>query len=109
MMLQEILELAQFIFIVFFTVFMAECVDYPLLFRDKPTGEYHKLTLGEIILHTPYSEMHFLTQTFIFISVLFWLTRLIVVVYHVFQFWDIKCFYNTALRWSVHGVFYSLA
>jgi len=28
----------------------------------------------------------------------FWSTRLIVVVYHVFQFWDIKCFYNTALR-----------
>ena len=33
MMLQEILELFQFIFIVFFTVFLAECVDYQLLFK----------------------------------------------------------------------------
>ena len=99
MMLQEVLELAQFIFIVFFTVFMAECINYPLLFKDKiPDGEPHKLTLKEIVTWTPFSSMHFLTQTFVFVSVLFWVTRLIVVVYHVFQFWDIKCFYNTALR-----------
>ena len=57
--------------------------------------------LSEIVLHTPFSEMHFLTQAFICISVLFWITRLIVVVYHVFQFWDIKCFYNTALRQGI--------
>ena len=57
--------------------------------------------LSEIVLHTPFSEMHFLTQAFICISVLFWITRLIVVVYHVFQFWDIKCFYNTALRQDI--------
>ena len=99
MMLQEILELAQFIFIVFFTVFMAECVNYPVLFKDKiPDGKPHKLTLRDVVTSTPFSSMHFLTQTFIFVSVLFWVTRLIVVVYHVFQFWDIKCFYNTALR-----------
>ena len=26
------------------------------------------------------------------------ITSFLVVMYHVFQFWDIKCFYNTALR-----------
>ena len=35
MMLQEILELLQFIFIVFFTVFMVECIDYPKLFKVR--------------------------------------------------------------------------
>ena len=39
--------------------------------------------------------MNFLIQVFILISGLFWVT-LIVVVQHLF--WDIKCFYNTALK-----------
>ena len=42
--------------------------------------------------------MTFMTKVFVFISIVFWITRAIVVVYHVFQFWDIKCFYNSALK-----------
>ena len=34
--------------------------------------------------------MSFLTNCFVLVSVTFWATRAIVVVYHVFQFWDIK-------------------
>ena len=37
---------------------------------------------------------------FVLISGLFWFTRLLVVMHHVFQFWDIKCFYNSALKIS---------
>merc|ERR1719210_1368979 len=100
MMLQEILELFQFIFIVFFTVFLAECVDYQLLFKDSLPKDYHgqKMTLNDVTKSVSYNDMSFLTQVFILISGLFWVTRLIVVVHHVFQFWDIKCFYNTALK-----------
>ena len=100
MMLQEILELLQFIFVVFFTVFLAECVDYPVLFRDKPLepNDGRKMTLNDVTRSVSYNDMSFLTQVFILISGLFWVTRLIVVVHHVFQFWDIKCFYNTALK-----------
>ena len=39
-------------------------------------------------------------QMFVLISGLFWFTRLLVVMHHVFQFWDIKCFYNSALKIS---------
>ena len=100
MMLQETLELIQFIFVVFFTVFMAECIDYPLLFKDNlPTGYTGgKITISELIIPVSFGDMRFFTQMFVLISVLFWLTRLIVVIYHVFQFWDIKCFYNSALK-----------
>jgi autophagy-related protein 9 len=35
MMLQELLELIQFIFMIMFTVFLIECVDYPLLFKEQ--------------------------------------------------------------------------
>ena len=91
MMLQEILELLQFIFVVFFTVFLAECVDYPVLFRDKPLepNDGRKMTLNDVTKSVSYNDMSFLTQVFILISGLFWVTRLIVVVHHVFQFWDI--------------------
>ena len=100
MMLQETLELLQFIFVVFFTVFMAECINYPLLFKDTLPKDYngHKITISELIVPVNFGDMRFITQLFVLISVLFWLTRLIVVIYHVFQFWDIKCFYNSALK-----------
>ena len=45
-----------------------------------------------------WGEMRFLTQVFIMISVLFWLTRAFAVFHHVVQYWDIKSFYNTALN-----------
>lgn len=102
MMLQEVLELLQFIFIVCFTVFLAECVNYPVLFRDKPLepNDGHKMTLYDVTSYVDFREMSFLTQMFVLISGLFWFTRLLVVMHHVFQFWDIKCFYNSALKIS---------
>ena len=65
MMLQEVLELLQFIFVVMFTVFLAECVEYEYLFRDKPvpnkpTGS--KLSLHDVTKRVGFYEMHFLTQ-----------------------------------------------
>ena len=122
MILQEILELLQFIFIVIFTVFMLECVDYPKLFKvcypgdisnfkcftffddqDELPPDYkdgHKITLSEVVKTVPFGDMRFLTQVFILISTLFWLTRAFAVLHHIIQYWDIKCFYNTALKIS---------
>lgn len=102
MMLQEVLELLQFVFIVSFTVFLAECVDYPMLFKDKLPEDYkgQKMTISQVTQWVWLSDMSFLTQVFILISILFWITRLIVVIYHIFQFWDIKMFYNNVLKIS---------
>jgi len=100
MMLQELLELIQFIFMIFFTVFMIECIDYPLLFNNKMDAKGGKVHITDVIKLKSFGEMVFLTKCFVFISVAFWVTRAIVVVYHVFQFWDIKCFYNAALKIS---------
>ena len=100
-LLQEVLELLQFIFVVMFTVFLAECVEYEYLFRDKLVPDHlpgTKLSLHDVTKKVGFYEMHFLTQVFIMISALFWLTRVIVVFHRVFQFWDIKCFYNSALK-----------
>ena len=84
-----------------FTVFLAECVEYEYLFRDKLVPDHlpgTKLSLHDVTKKVGFYEMHFLTQVFIMISALFWLTRVIVVFHRVFQFWDIKCFYNSALK-----------
>merc|ERR1719462_792989 len=76
MMLQEVLELLQFIFVVMFTVFLAECVEYEYLFRDKLVPDHlpgTKLSLHDVTKKVGFYEMHFLTQVFIMISALFWL------------------------------------
>ena len=54
----------------------------------------------EVVKSVSWGEMRFLTQVFILISVLFWLTRAFAVLHHVVQYWDIKGFYNTALNIS---------
>ena len=54
----------------------------------------------EVVKPVTFGEMRFLTQVFILISALFWLTRAFAVIHHVVQYWDIKSFYNTALNIS---------
>ena len=43
-------------------------------------------------------ELGFWTVTALFLSGLFWTFRLMKVFYHFVQFWDIKMFFNTALK-----------
>ncbi|XP_034935607.1 autophagy-related protein 9A isoform X2 [Chelonus insularis] len=101
MMLQEVLELGQFIFVVTFSTFLFHCVDYSVLFKDKVIGnESHKVSISDAIL--PRSEvlasMGVLTRICILIAIIFWILRLVKVLYHLTQFWDIKMFFNTALK-----------
>ena len=64
--------------------------------KDYKDG--HKITLLEVVKFVHWGEMRFLTQVFIMISILFWLTRAFAVVHHVSKFWEIKGFYNNALN-----------
>ena len=64
--------------------------------KDYKDGQ--KITLPEVVKTVSWGEMRFLTQVFIMISVLFWLTRAFAVFHHFVQYWDIKGFYNTALN-----------
>ncbi|XP_077978282.1 autophagy-related protein 9A-like [Glandiceps talaboti] len=103
MMMTEIFELIQFIFIALFSTFLLQCVDYMVLFGEKqvnttsPTG---KVTLGDAII--PLDQCASSLDPVIIICLLiagfFWLLRLIKVAYHFFQFWEIRCFYINALK-----------
>uniref|UniRef100_A0A1B6D492 Autophagy-related protein 9 n=1 Tax=Clastoptera arizonana TaxID=38151 RepID=A0A1B6D492_9HEMI len=103
MILQEILELVQFIFVVFFSTFLFNCINYPVLFRDNEnnsTVNNRKIALSDAVLSTGQCieniPLHW--WCVIFVSIIFWLFRAVRVVYHIFQYWNIKAFFNTALK-----------
>lgn len=50
---QQVLDLVQFIFVVIFTLGLAHCVDYPVLFKDKPVVHHNgtdKVTLSDVLI-----------------------------------------------------------
>lgn len=101
MALQEVLELFQFVFVVVFSIFLFNCVDYPILFKDKSlNGTGAKVTLSDAILPTDQCVAYFgaLEWTVIIVASLFWILRLIKVIYNLFQYWDVRAFFNTALN-----------
>ncbi|XP_058809457.1 autophagy-related protein 9A isoform X2 [Phymastichus coffea] len=98
MMLQEGFELAQFVFVVIFTVFLFHGVDYSILFRDKSAGNKTSIIDAIVSSKECLASMGLFTWICILIANIFWLLRLIKVLYHFVQFWDIKCFFNVALK-----------
>lgn len=101
MLVQEVLELVQFIFVISFTVFLLHCVDYPVLFKDKPVvhNGTDKVGLSDVVI--PFGECRkdfgFFTWFALLTACVIWGLRLIRSVYHMVHFWDIKQFFNTAL------------
>ncbi|XP_011304017.1 autophagy-related protein 9A isoform X2 [Fopius arisanus] len=101
MMLQEVLELGQFIFVVAFSTFLFHCVDYSILFKDKLIeNNSHKTTIADAILSSKeiIDSMGLVTWLCILVAGIFWILRLVKVLYHLTQFWDIKNFFNVALK-----------
>ncbi|XP_017773078.1 PREDICTED: autophagy-related protein 9A [Nicrophorus vespilloides] len=101
MLVAEILELVQFVFICGFTTFLIHCVDYPVLFKEKPppSGNSTKIAISDIILSPQECSNDFGLTTYIgiIIGVVVWAWRLVCRVYHLVHFWDVKQFYNCAL------------
>ncbi|CAK9827119.1 Autophagy-related protein 9A [Anthophora retusa] len=101
MMLQEMLELGQFVFVVTFSTFLFHCIDYSVLFKNNVTNSTsHKTSISDAILSTCEcsASMGWVTWICILVAAIFWILRLVKVLYHFTQFWDIKLFFNTALK-----------
>ncbi|KAK0074361.1 hypothetical protein PV325_008457 [Microctonus aethiopoides] len=101
MMLQEIFELGQFIFVVTFSTFLFYCVDYSVLFKDKVIdNNSRKTSISDAILptSTAIASIGLLTWACILIAAIIWILRAVKVLYHATQFWDIKMFFNVALK-----------
>ncbi|KAM9483592.1 autophagy-related protein 9A isoform 1-T1 [Clarias gariepinus] len=107
MLLGEIFELVQLVFVVTFTVFLANCVDYDILFANKFVNhtDSSKVTLPDAFL--PMDVCHdrirdnVLVIFILIISGVFWLHRLVKFLYNVCCYWEIRSFYINALKMSM--------
>ncbi|XP_032763008.1 autophagy-related protein 9B [Rattus rattus] len=107
-LLEDVFQLGQFIFIVTFTTFLLRCVDYNVLFNNQPKnhtrpGPLHsKVTLSDAILPSAQcAEKIHGSPLLVFLLVLaagFWLFQLLRSVCNLFSYWDIKVFYREALH-----------
>lgn len=97
--LQLILELIQFGFVVSFTVFLTHCIDYPVLFHEKVIENRTKVTLSDVVIPLNECRKSFglFTWSMIVTASIVWCLRLMRSAYHILHFWDIKQFYNSAL------------
>nr|XP_031830174.1 autophagy-related protein 9A isoform X4 [Nomia melanderi] len=60
----------------------------------------HKTSINDAILSTGEctASMGLITWICILVAAIFWILRAVKVLYHLTQFWDIKLFFNTALK-----------
>jgi autophagy-related protein 9 len=76
---------------------------YIFLSRDNvnnSSSSHQKISLSDAVLptHECVASLGALTWVCILVAVIFWILRAIKVMYHLFQFWDIKQFFNAALK-----------
>ncbi|XP_017337852.1 autophagy-related protein 9A [Ictalurus punctatus] len=107
MLLGEIFELVQLVFVVTFTVFLANCVDYDILFANKFVNhnDSSKVTLPDAFLPVDVCHARIRDNVFVIfilvISGVFWLHRLVKFIYNVCCYWEIRSFYINALKMSM--------
>ncbi|PWA16526.1 hypothetical protein CCH79_00004775 [Gambusia affinis] len=103
----------QLLFVVGFTVFLANCVDYDVLFANKFVNhtDSSKVTLPDAILPMDVCSAHIRDSAFaifvLIISGVFWLHRLVKFLYNVCCYWEIKSFYINALKMSMSELPYA--
>ncbi|XP_027027410.1 autophagy-related protein 9B [Tachysurus fulvidraco] len=114
MMLSEFFELVQFLFVVTFTTFLFNCVDYDVLFANRAvnhTGpgvnplDRTKVTLPDAILPPEQCAERIQGNSWIIflliMAAIFWIYRLGKVICNVLSYWEIRQFYIKALKISM--------
>uniref|UniRef100_A0A8D0GJP4 Autophagy-related protein 9 n=1 Tax=Sphenodon punctatus TaxID=8508 RepID=A0A8D0GJP4_SPHPU len=107
MMLSDVFELVQFLFVVTFTTFLLCCVEYDVLFANRPLNHTHgpersKVTLPDAILPMPQCTQSIQARGWIIfllvMAAVFWLYRLVKILCNLLGYWEIRSFYVKALR-----------
>uniref|UniRef100_UPI003AAA78C2 autophagy-related protein 9B isoform X2 n=1 Tax=Centroberyx gerrardi TaxID=166262 RepID=UPI003AAA78C2 len=111
MMLSEFFELIQFLFVVTFTTFLFNCVEYDVLFANRAvnhTGpgqnplDRNKVTLPDAILPSQQCTQSIQENSWIIflliMAAIFWIYRLVKVFCNVLSYWEIRQFYIKALK-----------
>ncbi|XP_067109361.1 autophagy-related protein 9B [Osmerus mordax] len=111
MMLSEFFELVQFLFVVTFTTFLFNCVEYDVLFANRAvnhTGpgqnplDRNKVTLPDAILPSQQCTERIQENSWIIflliMATIFWIYRLVKVFCNILSYWEIRQFYIKALK-----------
>ncbi|RXN24685.1 autophagy-related 9A-like protein [Labeo rohita] len=111
MVLSEVFELVQFLFVVTFTTFLFNCVEYDVLFANRVvnhTGQTlgpldrNKVTLPDAILPSEQCTERIQGNSWIIflliMAAIFWVYRLVKVICNVLSYWEIRQFYKKALK-----------
>uniref|UniRef100_A0A671T8G2 Autophagy-related protein 9 n=1 Tax=Sinocyclocheilus anshuiensis TaxID=1608454 RepID=A0A671T8G2_9TELE len=97
----------QLVFVVAFTLFLANCVDYDILFANKFVNhtDSSKVTLPDAFLPVDVCSARIhdsvLVIFILIISGVFWLHRLFKFIYNICCYWEIRSFYINALKMSM--------
>ncbi|XP_030607138.1 autophagy-related protein 9B isoform X2 [Archocentrus centrarchus] len=111
MIMSEFFELAQLLFVVTFTTFLVNCVEYDVLFANRAvnhTGpvqnplDRNKVTLPDAILPSQQCTARIQENTWIIflliMAAIFWIYRLVKVICNFLNYWEIRQFYIKALK-----------
>ncbi|XP_033762033.1 autophagy-related protein 9A-like [Pecten maximus] len=102
MVVEDLLQLIQFLFVVWFSTFLASCVRYDVLFANEPNMTNHKVTIPEAI--RPFDQclgqFDFGIVLSLLVALVFWMFRLIKVIYNIVKYTEIRSFYIHALNIS---------
>ncbi|CAB1317347.1 unnamed protein product [Coregonus sp. 'balchen'] len=107
MMLSEFFELFQLLFVVTFTTFLFNCVEYDILFANRavnPTGpgqnplDRNKVSLPDAILPSQQIQENRWIIFLLIMAAIFWVYRMIKVFCNILRYWEIRQFYIKALK-----------
>ncbi|XP_074659348.1 autophagy-related protein 9A-like [Tubulanus polymorphus] len=102
MVIEDLLQLLQFVFVVVFSVYLIECVDYNVLFANVIFNSTHKVTIPETVI--PFNQcvrgFNPMIVICLLIALVFWILRVIKVIYNIFKYCEIRAFYLYALKIS---------
>ncbi|KAH3716327.1 autophagy-related protein 9A-like [Dreissena polymorpha] len=93
MVMEDCLQLVQFVFVAVFSSFLWKCVDYSKLFASD-----HKVTLHEAVKDQCLQQFDAPIVFCLLVAAAFWLFRLVKVIYNIFLYFEIRSFYQTALK-----------
>lgn len=109
LVLQELLNLFQILFLATFSIFMIECVDYKKLFesqkvvRDPANNTFVAKTHVSDVVLAPgacAARISFKFWLVLLVVAFFWLFRLVKAVYNISRYHEIRAFYQSALQLS---------
>jgi len=91
LLLTNVSVLLQYVFIVLFAVFLAVCINYEILFQD-PHPTHTKVIEWAKFQHIPGGYVLCMVVAF-----LFWVIRLIQVIYDIWKAWELRQFFHQVL------------